>query len=272
MTFEEYSKVQGVNWSTLKAMKKSPLHYKHAVEHPREDTTRLALGRATHTAILEPDRFLLEYACFKGPIRRGKKWDAFKEAHATETILKQDEYALCLAMRDAVRGHLPAMKYLCAGKSEAPIVWTDESTGLPCKGRVDWLCDAIVDIKTTNDVDPQRFASLSARMLYYCQAAFYQEGVKRATGQTLPVVLLAVEKDPPHDVAVYVVDEDAIFAGWEVCAELLARVKQCRESGRWPGRYEEEQVLRLPAWIWSEDDDNATGLDLDWSAAKSEGG
>lgn len=276
MTFEEYQKVKGVNWSTLKEMRKSPLHYKHALEHPRKDTPRLALGRATHTAILEPDRFLLEYACFKGPIRRGKKWDAFKEAHPTETILKQEEYALCLAMRDAVRNSAPAMAYLKDGRSEVPVSWTDETTSLTCKGRMDWLSTsrtAIVDIKTTQDVDPQRFASLCARMLYHCQAAFYQEGAKRVTGKALPVVLIAVEAAPPHDVVPYVLDDDATYAGWEVCAGLLERVKECRESGKWPGRYEEEQTLRMPAWIWddNEDDTSTDGLDLDWSTANGGG-
>ena len=54
MTFESYQKLSAVNWSTLKNMKRSPLHYKHGLENSRPDTPRLAVGRAVHTAVFEP--------------------------------------------------------------------------------------------------------------------------------------------------------------------------------------------------------------------------
>ncbi len=82
MTFAEYLKLPAVNWSTLKAGRTSPLHYKHRLENPLEDSTRLAMGRGAHTALFEPDRFLLDYALFAGPRRAGKEWKAFKAASA----------------------------------------------------------------------------------------------------------------------------------------------------------------------------------------------
>src|SRR5579872_4150227 len=125
MDFAEYSAIDAVNWSTLKNLRRSPLHYQHALRSPRKDTPRLAIGRAGHTAVFEPDRFMLEYACYKGKIRRGKKWDDFKAAHEHETILKMDEYKLCLAIRDSVRAHPLAAEYLKNGIAEHSIAWTD---------------------------------------------------------------------------------------------------------------------------------------------------
>lgn len=266
LTFAEYLEIDAVNWSTLKEMRRSALHYRYGVEVPREDTVRFALGRGAHTAILEPDRFPLDYAVFDGERRAGKAWDAFKEAHASRTILKAEEYAKCLAMRDAVRRHPVAAPYLERGRAEVSLTWTDPATGLPCKGRLDWESiskRAIVDIKTTSTVDARRFGALAARMGYHCQLAFYADGWAAALGDTPPVVIIAVEADPPHDVGVFVVDADALYAGSEECAELLAKVAACRRTGQWHGRYTEEQVLRLPAWVFADDeDDDATGLDI----------
>lgn len=264
--FADYLTLPAVNWSTLKHLRKSPLHYRHALENPREDNARLALGRAAHTAVFEPDKFMLEYACFKGERRAGKAWEAFKEQHAGETILKIEEYRTCLAIRDAVRRHPVAAEYLAAGVPESSIFWTDLETGLECKARPDWISvskGALVDLKTTGDIDAHRFAATAARMLYYCQLAFYREGLKRAHDAEYPVVMIAVEQSPPHDVAVYTLDEDALYAGWEEVQVLLVRLKRCRNENRWPGRYEEAQTLRLPGWIWpDEESDTAIGDDL----------
>jgi len=48
--FATYSKLEAVNWSSLKEMRRSPRHYQHRLTAPREDTKAMALGRATHTA------------------------------------------------------------------------------------------------------------------------------------------------------------------------------------------------------------------------------
>lgn len=266
MTYAEYSKVAGVNWSTLKELRRSPLHYQHRLANPREDTTRLMLGRGCHTSILEPDRFALEYAVFKGPRRAGKAWDAFKELHAADdTILKVDEYARCLAMRDAVRRHPIASHYLTGGEAEKSIEWADRLTGLPCKGRIDYAIKgrALVDVKGTKDVDAEQFAKLAHRMGYFGQAAFYRDGWTTVHDETLAFVVIAVEMEPPHDVAVFKLDEDSLYAGYEEVQALLVRAAECQRTQQWPGRYQEEQTLRLPRWAWDDESDtDATGLDL----------
>lgn len=270
--FSDYLQIDAVNWSTLKELRRSPLHYRHRLENQRKDSPRLALGRAAHTAVFEPDRFMLEYACFKGPIRRGKKWDVFKESHAGETILKVDEYGLCLAMRDAVRRNPLAASYLERGAAEQSIRWTDPKTGLACKGRLDWVSDsrpALVDLKTTGDIEANRFGSWAARLGYHIQLAWYSDGLMYASGKRPPVVVIAVEAGPPHDVAVYRFDEDALYAGAEEYAALLRKVAECRMSGEWPGRYAEEQVLRLPRWMM--DDEGDTALEDEISFGSSNG-
>ena len=263
--FDAYTKIEAVNWSTLKEMRRSPLHYKHRLTTPREDTPSLALGRATHTAVFEPDRFALEYAVFKGERRAGKEWEAFKESHKGETILKLDEYMRCLAIRDAVRANPVAADYLAEGIAEQTIRWNDKETGIACKGRYDWYSrkkTTLVDLKTTKDIDQRRFAQTAARFGYHSQLAFYADGLSYHAGRDVDVVIIAVEYDAPYDVAVFHLDLDVLWAGREEYQELLRRVAGCRQLGRWPGKYTERQSLELPRWVFGDDDETADDLGL----------
>lgn len=278
MNFSEYSNLSAVNWSSLKHMDKSPLHYKHAIENPSEDTTGRLKGRGTHTAVLEIERFMLDYACYKGepgkkPIRRGKHWDAFKEMHDEENILKIDEYEHCIRAASAVKKHPVAARVLADSKKEVTVTWTDPDTGIACKARLDILHDelGIYDLKGVRSADLSALAQEVARQRYHCQLAFYQEGVKRAMGVTLPVHIIGVENTAPHDVVVATLTDDDVYAGWETVRGLLDKVASCRASGKWPGRYAEGQTLHLPQWIWG-DEESDTDLEdeIVFSSASAE--
>lgn len=263
MTIADYSKLPGINWSTLKEMRRSPLHYQYRLANPLEDSARLAMGRAIHTAILEPDMFPLQYAVWTGDRRAGKEWESFKAANAGRTIIKADEYQTCLAMRDAVRRHTAAALAIQGIETEKPITWTDEATGLPCKGRLDGLGKyAILDLKSTADLDPVRFGATAARLGHHCQLAFYRRGMRATTGLDYPVQIIAVESSAPHDVAVFTLDESVLYAGDEEITELLAKVKKCQDANEWPGRYPAETTLQLPNWAFGSDAAGADDLDL----------
>lgn len=254
MTYAEYAKINAINWSTLREMRRSPLHYRYALEHPREDTTTLALGRAVHTAVLEPDRFPLDYVVFEGKRRQGKAWDAFEEANWTRTIVKATEYANLLEMRDAVMRHPIARSYLTGGVAEQTVTWVETINGveLPCKARPDYIADAIADLKSTRDAGSGAFGRTSARFGYHCQLSWYRRGVRAATGVAKPMVLVAVETDAPHDVAVYRVGDDELYAADEEINALLAQVASCRAADRWPGANEGITDLQLPAWVFGD--------------------
>lgn len=257
--FEHYRAVQAVNFSTLKYMDLSPLHYLHATQTVIEDTPRLGLGRAVHTATLEPDMFPLSYVVYSGKARRGKEWEAFKAANADKTIVKRDEYALALACRDAIRTHPKAGPIVRAGGHiERGITWTDKATGLACKGRPDIDARMIWDVKSCATVDKRLFGKVAARMGYFRQLAFYRAGIKANGGGVKGCGIIAVEIKPPHDVAVFVADEGSLEVSDEKNAALLARVAECRASGQWPGRYPDEEELSLPAWEFSDEDQELT--------------
>lgn len=231
MTFAEYQQIDAVNWSSLREMATSPAQYRYGLDHPREDTTRLTFGRAVHAAILEPDRFALDFAVFKGARRAGKVWQAFKAQHPADSILKVAEYERVLAMRDAVRAHQVVARHLRGGVAERVIVWTDAETGVRCKARLDLLDDALLDLKTTDDV--ARFGWFTEQLHYNHQIAWYLRGL-RALGIVVPARLVAVECKAPYRVELIGFAAARLEAGERECRRLLRLVAECRASGRWP--------------------------------------
>lgn len=257
--YAQYAAILAVNWSALKEMRRSPLHYAHILKQPREDSTTLAKGRAIHTAVLEPDRFPIEYAVFEGKARRGKAWAAFRDVNDTKTILTLEEYTRALAIRDAVRAHPPAARYLRSARRELSLAWVDAVTGLPCKARLDVLSEVdgrifVVDLKSTHDLDMRRFGSIAARLGYHSQLAWYARGMKACGIPCDGARIIAVEQDAPHDVGVFVVDDDLLYAGDEEVRELLMRARVCLEKSAWPGRYEREEPLEMPRWFYADDE------------------
>lgn len=254
-TFEAYALRPELNWSKLKAAMRSPLHFEYRVSVPVPDSTRFALGRAAHTAIMEPDRFALDYAVWQGGRRAGAEWEAFKAAHAGHTVLTSDEYAAALGMRDGVERHPIARGLFRSGDSERTVLWTDADTGIECKARIDhWDGRTLVDLKTTRDIDARMFGSGAARWAYAEQLAFYLDGL-RAVGVTTdePPLIVAVEDEPPHDCAVFRVEPIDLDRARATVAGCLAVVAKGRASKHWPGRYPEIVPLRLPAWSYGDE-------------------
>ena len=251
-SFATYAALPAVNWSTLKAMSVSPLHYAHTLSHPRSDTAAMAKGRAVHVAVLEPLRLPLLYTTWDGT-RRGPEWTKFKEANAGKEILTVPEYEDIVAISAAVRSHPEARRLLRGGKAEQTILWTDPATRLRCKARVDYVRrDALVDLKTTRSLDERDFQRTFTTFKYYCQLAMYLDGLA-ANGHALEsVYIVAVESEPPHDVAVFEPSEDAIYAGQQEVHELLALVRRYRRRKRLPGRYPKTTALDLPGWYYAQ--------------------
>lgn len=260
ITLDDYFAIDACNWSTVKEMGKSELHYQHRLANPLEDSVSLAKGRAIHTAVLEPKRFVLDYVIFEGKIRRGKEWDAFKEQHANKTILKVEEYDKSWAAAEAVLKHPVARELLEKTEREKPITWRDSATGLVCKCRVDAIGASLIDLKSTTDVDARKFGNLAARLMYHGQMAMYRDG----TGHKGEVFIIAVEVEPPYDVAVFEVTDDALYAGQELYTSFLKRVKAGRDSGLWPGRYPNRTELVLPRYAYEdEEQEDGTAVVVD---------
>lgn len=266
LPYEKYCALPGLRISALKELVRSPLNYRFRAENPKESKA-LLLGSAAHTAILEPHRFLAEYALWdertddgKVRPRRGKDWDAFAASNGDKRIVRADEHELAMAMRDAVRGNSLAMRYLRYGDSEVSIMWTDEETGRAMKCRTDWLTKVdgqwvVTGLKTARDCRPIGFGNASAKLGYHLAWAYYIDGFAAVLGETPRAVEIVVESSAPHDVVVYRIPDDIVEHGRSEYRKLLDTLAVCEKDNYWPGVADEEQILSLPSWVYEAEND-----------------
>lgn len=179
--------------------------------------------------------------------------DAYQKENEGKVILSAEDFARLDAMRAAVMSHKAASWLInFPGKAEQSVYWTDEETGVLCRCRPDfWRNDDIlVDVKTTEDASLEGFVRSVVKYRYHVQDPFYTDGVRKATGRKPKgFVFLAIEKEPPHAVGVYVLDEDFVAMGRDEYRANLATFKACQETGIWSGYGENVQTMAPPPWL-----------------------
>jgi exodeoxyribonuclease VIII len=259
----DYHRHSAVSKSHLDQIAKSPLHYWARYLDPNrvipEPTPAMAIGSAVHTHVLELDQWDARYVTAPEGINRrtnaGKaEWEAFETASTGRTDLSRTDAELVMRMGHSVFRH-PAAAMLLAmpGKAETTHMWTDEATGLQCKCRPDWLTDdgsLIVDLKTTEDASPAGFRKSIGNFRYFVQAAWYLDGIERATGKRPEQFLfLCVEKRAPFACAVYAADAEMIQIGAEAAARDLEVLATCKAANAWPGYSDQIETISLPPWM-----------------------
>lgn len=248
-----YHQWAGASQSRLKTMRdKSPAHVRYEMEHPSEPTPALVLGAAVHTAVLEPELFGELYVRAPQGDRRTKAvkkaWADLEREHPGATILSAADYETCMAIRAAVAEH-PVASLMIGGEKEASAVWTDEASGVLCRGRFDVIdteLRAITDLKTTKDASPFRFPKTVYDYGYHIQAAHYIRGAQALGLDIDSFGIIAVEKEPPYAVAVYQLQPAAIYDGGRELDALLKQWAECERTGVWPSYSTDVVQIDLP--------------------------
>jgi hypothetical protein len=271
---QAYDAIDAISITRLKELRRSPQHYKYLLDNPKSSTA-LTLGLAAHTATLEPERFLKDFAVWdhhtdtgRMAPRNGRWWELFKAEHPNTTILTEDEARTATEIALAVRGHLIAITYLAEGDPEATLRWDLDDEGRPCKGRVDWLTKTdgvatLVGLKTARDCRHFVFGAQAAKLGYHIQWAFYHDGYKLITGTAPMMIEIVVENTPPYAVGVYNIPSDIIEQGRDEYFRLLALLGECERNDEWPGPQEGIEDLTLPSWAYERDED-VSQLGLEW--------
>lgn len=230
---------------------------------PPAATDPMRKGTATHTAMLEPDRFDELVICYPPGILASngavstKEAKAFRDEHqaAGRVVMKESDLSLVRSMCDSVRdncGHWIDM----ASRKEQSVYWIDQESGLPCKLRLDWLVLSpqrvahVFDLKTTADASPAAFRKQIEDRGYWLQAAHYIAGVEAATGLPCEFRFVAVESDYPFATAVYDLDPKAILDAVAGRRGVLTNLARCLETGNWAEPWE-RTVTTLPLRPWT---------------------
>jgi hypothetical protein len=281
----DYHAAPGASASRLKQLKRSAAHMKYDMDNPQEPTPAMIIGSATHSAILEPDLFAKEWGVL--PPGHGSS-KIVKEAKAelivqfgADHILKPDAYDNILAMRDSVLGNALPLDLLDGADTETSHYWRESTDTVSdelvaarlrgresvfllgdteCKARIDALpredsmwSDCVVDIKTTANGSPEEFRRSCFNFGYHIQAPHYLAAAERGR-----FIFIVVERDAPHCVAIYELDDDALELGRQDRDFLLGQWALCEAEeaaggpDAWPGfPCEEIQELSLPGWAYT---------------------
>lgn len=225
--------MEPLRFSQLKMMAKSPAHYRHYVDHDSKSSPSMQLGSATHAILLGQPHVLYE------GIRRGKKWDAFKEENPDKLIMIQSELDTAGAMAKSVERSPRAMELL-QGTVEQTIFW--ENGPRECRGTPDVRSGSrIVELKTCRTSEPERFQRAAISYAYHAQLAWYLEGV-RLSGLGTPhqAFIVAVESSAPYPVTVHCLSDRTLDMGQRLCRIWLERLRVCEDANYWPGYVESE--------------------------------
>jgi len=259
---EEYHKHKGISRSAISELKKSPLHYwdKYINPEPKEPKASpafLLVGSAVHTLVLEPEKFLEEFAVMeKVDLRTTKGKDylkSFEENAVGKKILREEDAILAKAISKAALDNKSVSKLLSGALSiEKSLFWVDEESGLVCKARPDiWshTYSMLCDLKTTNDASPENFIYSVHRYNYHIQAAMQIDAVFRNTGELVEhFTIIAAPTDAPHKPYVYELDELTIEQGRREYKDALKLLRKCYDNQKWDLDRETITKINMPPY------------------------
>lgn len=299
---EVYHAWDAASNSRLARLAQSPAHLRAYLDGEAEkDTPARLLGRALHSAVLEPDLFPSLYVVASQCIAKKKDGDRCTydgivqlEAggwvcgvHAKNSgpldlsgarqTLSAGDYGVCLGVRDSFHASKAASGLLYApGRAvEYSIVWQDRATGVTCKARLDVLSPglaggALVDLKSCQDASAPAFSRTVYNFRYYVQAALYDEGAAECGIDHAHFVFVPFEKEPPFALSTFRLTEGSIDAGAQKLRPLLERYKWCVDTGNWPAYPDAIIDLALPDFSWKQIDDELAAPPLTFAPFASE--
>ena len=213
MPEREYHAHPALNASTLKAVDKHPLKkVRHDLDNRPGYNPAVTLGSAAHRLILEGtgDGIVL----IDKPDYRTKEARVSRDAAlaAGQIPLLPHEHEQVVAMCAAVKEDDTAGPLLTGHQPEVSVF--ADLYGQPCKARLDaWHTDdgtgrpLIVDLKTTQDADPETFARTALTYGYDHQMAHYRTIMEAETGTLPRFLFVLVEEAAPYLVSVVELDD-----------------------------------------------------------------
>lgn len=255
-----YDDLPGLRWTRLSRMRRSPLDY-HSAEHKRTDT--MSLGVALH-AVMSGEQTVCAYP---GPVRRGKEWETYRDAHRGDIIVTKRELDLVERMGGALLRHAETSAVLDRVTAREVVVQWQRAGRFSrlCKAKIDGVGPGLlVELKSTRDVSDRAFGQQVARLGYLHQAAWYRSGwMATQPGPAPEHVVIAVENCSPFDVRVDDFDHELLDIADREITRLLERLDECERSGVWPGLAPHRGRIGdyLPDW-WA-DDSQVSAITLD---------
>lgn len=265
--FDAYTAIERMNWSTLKWGDISLKHLKSAFDRKMtfEDTRDKKLGRAVHSAILEPEvfaeRFKIATQC-EAFVKAGTRCTSLgsylwcemwfcgthvkvvseKVPEKPTDVISEGENEQLEGIKKSLSEHDAVNIIKAAGGCEVAACWTEN--GIECKALLDKFIaqvngrPAIIDIKTcmSGKIEYRNCSKAIADYGYIGQAAFYSKAIRALFDQDPMFVWLFVEKSAPFDILPIECDDESMRIGHTMCDALIGNWKAACEDFAKGGR------------------------------------
>jgi len=247
----DYHADDALSASGAKTLLHSPARFAWERENGSKSSDAMDLGTLVHTLVLRSrDKRIVVSPHDSMRSKAAQEW-AEQMAAERRIVVTHKQVRQAIAITKAVRAHPLAGAILSEGRPEVTLRWDDPETGVPVRGRIDWLRpNAIVDLKTVSRYggsELETFGRQAASLDYPMSAANYVAGYAALTGETLPFITVTVEVEAPHFITVSQYDETDLLAGHERMRAAIAEYAKRSESGQWVDPPEIETVP-VPAW------------------------
>ena len=247
---QEYHQLPGLSSTHIKWLLRSPAHYRHLSAN-RVEKAEFDLGHAVHAKVLGVG---LDVEVIPGAWNTKAAKEAVEAARVAGKVpLKPETVAQVDAIAEAVTTHPVAKALLSNGHPEVSAFWTDETTGLACRGRFDWITTladgrhCIVDLKTTGKPAPG-FDRAVTDYGYDSQAFHYADGYRAITGEDPLYLWVVVETEAPHGVVIRQATEDVMRLGELKTLRAREILRDCLAADLWPPYPTDIEPVRVTSW------------------------
>lgn len=258
-----HADTRGVSKSMLWAFHDSRRKYEslYVLKNAPEKEATLAMDKGTlaDAGLLEPDRLHELYAIYpneclaKNGSTNTNAANAFYDEHsaAGKIVMKEDAFNDVLAMVEAVRKKFGDWLARPSLRQKA-VYWVDETTGLLCRCRPDWIIDTpqttfVFDLKTTENVSPRKFARVCEAKGYWMQESHYSAGVEAVMGKPVEFMFVVVESQWPWRCAIQSIVN--AHEGRLETRQSLCDLAECRRSGNYAEPWEDDVAQIQMRWF-----------------------
>lgn len=244
--------------SDLPYLAKSYSHYAAYKYNESKRTKAMDIGTLTHNLIFQPNLFytkavMSEFEEFR--TNEAKNWKKEVEAKG-QMILKEPDARLLNSIRDGVWTKKWVQDNLITKDVEYNIEkdfyfkWSDELP-VDCRMKIDYVNHThryFIDLKTIQEMDSD-IKNITGRT-YQRQAAFYQHGLYRMTGEIYTPYYVFVEKHAPFGVKIYQIGQEFINKTLPKIESILDYYWKCYNGEIVEVSYPEEPILiEAPEWL-----------------------
>ena len=248
---ETYHSWPGVSKSMLDKIIETPAHLKDYMEQDEHvQTAPMLLGSATHTSVLQPEKFDDEYVVMPDIDGRTAEARAFRAAAKKKgkTPITHIDGRWMKAISKRVRETTWFKRWMNRQPLiENSIVW--DMDGYVCRARPDLIADeTIIDLKTTIQ-SCRNFPNEIFRRRYHWQAYWYLKAAENVGIDCDTFTIIAAHKQRPFLISLHEItrDSEAYVIAADECEAAFSTYKECMRTGQWPGYPDDPIPVQVPS-------------------------